>query len=31
MKLITVASHLEVKGLDDLVRSAQKFGFDVIK
>lgn len=29
MKLITVASHLEVKGLDDLVRSAQKFGWDI--
>jgi len=31
MKLITVASHLEEQGLDNLVMSAQKFGFDVIK
>ena len=29
MKLITVASHLEEQGLDNLVMSAQKFGFDI--
>lgn len=29
MKLITVASHLEREGLDNLVMSAQKFGWDV--
>lgn len=29
MKIITVASHLEEQGLDNLVRSAQKFGFDI--
>ena len=29
MKLITVASKLDEKGLDNLVMSAQKFGFDI--
>lgn len=29
MKLITVASHLEEQGLDNLVMSAQKFGWDI--
>jgi hypothetical protein len=29
MKIITVASHLEEQGLDNLVMSAQKFGWDI--
>jgi hypothetical protein len=29
MKLLTVASKLDEKGLDNLVMSAQKFGFDI--
>ena len=29
MKLVTVASHLDVKGLENLISSAQKFGWDI--